>query len=707
MFGANRPKREPASHRRSERRLAGGSGSPSPSGGGSSGPAFGGGHSGGGSAGRGSSGPRRSGGKGGCFTTLVIAVVLLAWIFGGDDGGWTGSSASFNIEESEDLLSGPSGDYRWLSGALGPQEKKPYTIMVYMNGSNLESDYGLASTDIQEMLAADVDPQKTNVLVLTGGAKKWRSEISQSLSIYQVGQDSLTRLADLGSGTIADKGLVSAFSEFCKESFPAERYGFVFWYHGGGTLYGYGSDELHGDAGLSISQLRDAFEATTLKNKGFEFIGFDCCLMATIEIAAYLEPYAKYMIASEETEPGTGWDYGFLSLPNANPAATGKEIGKEIVDSYIASNEDGSTEATLSVADLGMLGDLESSFEAFSAAARQDIAANGFAKVSKARKDSRSFGYLGEGQSYDLVDIGAMAENLSPSYPKQAKAVLDSLAKCVVYNKATRAVKGAYGLSTYIPYVSKSVAPENVKAYQKLKILPSFSQFLQNFADKLTGKRVDRSAIEAASPKLDSSGNVAIQLDLETLKEVNSIFFAIWRQMEEGSDYFIRLGMDSDVTIAPDGTIATAFNGYWATLGGREASYFEISKNMQETRYAVPARLNGQRASIIVVVNDENPDGAVLGALPEMSGSVAPKQMIPIADGDRVQLLYTAQLFLSPGQSENGRAAEIEIEGKEFKVSGALRNEVVPVENDLYLYGYWVEDIYNNAYYTDFIEIAF
>ena len=51
--------------------------------------------------------------------------------------------------------------------------------------------------------------------------------------------------------------------------------------------------------------------ATALKNGGcdFDMAGFDACLMATLETAMVLEPYADYMIASEEVEPGNGWYY--------------------------------------------------------------------------------------------------------------------------------------------------------------------------------------------------------------------------------------------------------------------------------------------------------------------------------------------------------------------------------------------------------------
>ena len=41
----------------------------------------------------------------------------------------------------------------------------------------------------------------------------------------------------------------------------------------------------------------------------FEFIGFDACLMGTIETANIMASYADYMYGSQEMEPGSGWDY--------------------------------------------------------------------------------------------------------------------------------------------------------------------------------------------------------------------------------------------------------------------------------------------------------------------------------------------------------------------------------------------------------------
>ena len=51
----------------------------------------------------------------------------------------------------------------------------------------------------------------------------------------------------------------------------------------------------------------------------FDFIGFDTCLMGTVENALMLTAHADYLIASEETEPGLGWYYtNWLSRLSAN-----------------------------------------------------------------------------------------------------------------------------------------------------------------------------------------------------------------------------------------------------------------------------------------------------------------------------------------------------------------------------------------------------
>ncbi len=64
--------------------------------------------------------------------------------------------------------------------------------------------------------------------------------------------------------------------------------------------HGFGYDEMYPDDMLSLSQIGNALSDSGIK---FDIVGFDACLMGTIETAYMLEPYADYLVASEEYEP--------------------------------------------------------------------------------------------------------------------------------------------------------------------------------------------------------------------------------------------------------------------------------------------------------------------------------------------------------------------------------------------------------------------
>lgn len=41
----------------------------------------------------------------------------------------------------------------------------------------------------------------------------------------------------------------------------------------------------------------------------FSVLGFDACLMASFDVLEAVSPYAHFVIASEDNEPGHGWNY--------------------------------------------------------------------------------------------------------------------------------------------------------------------------------------------------------------------------------------------------------------------------------------------------------------------------------------------------------------------------------------------------------------
>ena len=209
------------------------------------------------------------------------------------------------------------------------------TIMVYMCGTDLESRGAMASKDLQEMLAANVG-EKINLIIYTGGCKRWQNNVvsSSTNQVYQIkGQQMVCLQKDLGQSPMVEPGTLSGFIKWTSQNFPADRYDLILWDHGGGSTSGYGYDEKYASKGaMSLSGINKA-----LKDGGvnFDFVGFDACLMATVETSLVVSNYSDYMIASEETEPGIGWYYtDWLKKLSSDTSMATIDIGKNIVDSF-------------------------------------------------------------------------------------------------------------------------------------------------------------------------------------------------------------------------------------------------------------------------------------------------------------------------------------------------------------------------------------
>ncbi|MCQ2446551.1 MAG: clostripain-related cysteine peptidase, partial [Clostridia bacterium] len=189
------------------------------------------------------------------------------------------------------------------------------TIMLYMCGTDLESKYGMASKDLQEMLNATVS-DRVNLIVETGGCKQWKNKVisNQKNEIYKIEDDGLRRLeSNFGTAAMTDPNNLTKFIKYCESNYEADRYMLIFWDHGGGSLSGYGYDEKNPEkSSMTLSKINSALAAAKDEDGDqiyFDVIGFDACLMATLETAFVTERYADYLLASEETEPGTGWYY--------------------------------------------------------------------------------------------------------------------------------------------------------------------------------------------------------------------------------------------------------------------------------------------------------------------------------------------------------------------------------------------------------------
>lgn len=105
------------------------------------------------------------------------------------------------------------------------------TIMIYLCGTDLESKSGMATSDLKEIINAQVS-EKVNIIVETGGTMKWRNSAisSNTNQRFKVTQDGLQVLEkDLGKRSMVDPNTLADFIRYCKNSFPADRYILIMW----------------------------------------------------------------------------------------------------------------------------------------------------------------------------------------------------------------------------------------------------------------------------------------------------------------------------------------------------------------------------------------------------------------------------------------------------------------------------------------------
>lgn len=476
------------------------------------GPVGSGGHSQGGSGG--SSGrasiPFLGGGKLSLKTILIIvaAIVVLSLVFKGSGGGLLSGLTSENgIAHLTDT------DYSYSDESFAAYSKPDYsvsdlarekrvtpvgggkdtvTVMVYMCGTDLESKYGMATKDLQEMLSAKLS-DKVNLIVETGGCSKWKnSTISSSKNqIYKVENGGLRCLEkDAGTAAMTDPNNLTTFIKYCVNKYPADRNMLIFWDHGGGSISGYGYDEKKpNSSSMTLSKIN-----TALKNANceFDFIGYDACLMATLENALVCNNYADYLIASEETEPGTGWYYkNWLTELSQNTSVSTVDLAQTIIDDFVASCKSGSAGAnvTLSLIDLAELdGTVPEAFNSFASSTTDLIKSDDYKKVSEARAGVRQFSKESRINQVDLIDLAQRIDT------KESKALAKALHGCVKYNQST--MTRCNGVSIFFPYESTSSVKSAVASYKDLGIDGEYSDCIKSFASLNLGGQLVGSATQ-------------------------------------------------------------------------------------------------------------------------------------------------------------------------------------------------------------------
>ena len=276
------------------------------------------------------------------------------------------------------------------------------TIMMYLCGSNLESQDGFATHTLKQILSAPFSAGgKVRFLVMTGGATQWFMEneylydpatgaspgeistrYNQVWEVYGIDADVAAYRgkmvlvdADGPTGTLVTRheGLMSdpaelkGFIDFAAAYAPAKRYDLILWDHGDGPLGAFALDwhETKDDGSaryMSFASLLDALGDNAVTRSGkFDFINFDACLMNGMELALAMADFTDCYIASPEFVPAYSEVYGgWLEAVGKAPDLDAYALGKIMVDDYVAFynqpyDDGGKQEGALAVVNLSAL----------------------------------------------------------------------------------------------------------------------------------------------------------------------------------------------------------------------------------------------------------------------------------------------------------------------------------------------------------------
>lgn len=561
-----------------------------------------------------------------------------------------------------------------------------WAVYWYLCGSDLESKNGFASIDLNEMMAVQL-PENVNIVIQTGGATVWQNEYMDpaKLQRWLFNSEGLQLLDEQESANMGEAQTLYEFLAFANANYPAERVAVTFWNHGGGSVSGAAFDELYEMDSLDLAEMYQAFDAVwpaDKENPALEMVGFDTCLMATVDVASIFQNFARYLVASEELEPGNGWYYtGWLGELAKNPAMEGDELGIAICNSFYEGCEAAGTQdqTTLSVTDLTKLTPLLEAYETFGqealVAASQDPGF--FAELGRAAAQSENYGGNTREQGYtNMVDMGHLARQTAWMLPS-AQSVSDALAECVIYKVGGIYRAEATGLSCFYPYsgdvndFNGYVSMGEGMAFKHLYAYGLTGELAEGGDEYLAGLDVQELPKVAtladmnwdgAPLDLNEEGNAVLTLGPDADAVLAGIGFSLF-YVDEENDQMLLLGTDNDMEADwENGVFYDNFRGVWGALDG-QLVYMELSCEGDDYNlYSVPILLNGEAYNLQVAYDFTAEVWSILGASKGLDESgMAGKELRLLEEGDVITVIWKAASYSGDDDFEMYAAGELTV----------------------------------------------
>ena len=416
------------------------------------------------------------------FLNLALALAVLV-------GAQVSCSALFQEplgeEPSNSSQPAPPSDSSAAPNPAARGEPGSWLVMLYQNADDeiLEEDIFIDLNEAEIVGSTDAVTIVSQMDRYDGaydGGGDWTSTkrylITQDNDLETIASQEIEDLGEMDSG---DSATLVEFAVWAIANYPADNYVLILSDHGAGWTGGWNDDDPYEGSSFSLQDIDDALGEIVARTgiDAFELVGFDACLMGQLEVMSAIAPHARYSVGSEELEPSLGWAYAdFLSALNENPAMSGGDLAKIIVEGYLRRDirvtddearflfaggnytpesvaADLIEDSALAAIDLSQIQNLNAAFNELAIV----LTETDQSAIAKARAYSQSYeSVFGEDAPPSFIDLGHFTELLiseanDPDVTQAARAVQAALSQTVLAEMHGKGRPGSNGLSVYFP----------------------------------------------------------------------------------------------------------------------------------------------------------------------------------------------------------------------------------------------------------------
>ncbi len=382
-----------------------------------------------------------------------------------------------------------------ITSIITQHEKRDWTILIYMAADN--DLFIFSKRNLQQLLASSY---YNTIHIAVCYFHKNSAQNKKVVHYYHIINGTYVLIKEDIDHKATNSGDEQNVIDFCSTVFtqlPADNYALFFWDHGTGPinpiekrnqlidnkLTHFNStimlhaknnkkpshhksicfDDTHNSC-LTEQKLKYALSilCPLLPKKKFDLVGFDTCLMATIEIASLIAPFASYMVASQDLEPGTGWNYAkvlsiFTEEQKISPFHFSCHIVEKFKETYHKKGD-----YTLSAFDLSHTQTIEYLSKMITKSLIVFLQNDSIFTIQDSRDPDECPHFFGT----DYVDLIQFYKNLLKKIRNISKLPLTEekqrlkylLQQCIatasdwiIYNKTSNSHEPAHGVSIYFP----------------------------------------------------------------------------------------------------------------------------------------------------------------------------------------------------------------------------------------------------------------